>query len=188
MRTPLQHRQVHFPSIYPLCTEEEDDWHVLFACDTSCSCWEWEQAGLTHILQQLMQHFSSVIEVMMDICSVEEKSVAGHVAMVMWVVWNNRNNWLWNGQKRFATQLGNKQQLCYYILPTNQRQHQLFLSSLQWIVYPPNLTRDLYLALSSTCVRTLNKIIILFYSADLCHLNELSFQWHRIKLHILLQL
>jgi hypothetical protein len=66
----------------------------------------WEQAGLTHVLQQRMQHFSSVIEVIMDICSVEEKSVAGHVAMVMWVVWNSRNNWLWNGQKRFATQLG----------------------------------------------------------------------------------
>ncbi|PNX76126.1 hypothetical protein L195_g032071 [Trifolium pratense] len=81
MRTRLQHRQVHCPSIYPLCTEEEDDWHVLFTCDTSCSCWE--QAGLTSFLQQRKQHFSSVIEVIMDICSVEEKSVAGHVAMVI---------------------------------------------------------------------------------------------------------
>ncbi|PNX78110.1 cytochrome p450, partial [Trifolium pratense] len=38
--------------------------------------------------------------------SKENKEVAGRMAMMVWLIWNNRNQWLWNQEKRTATQLG----------------------------------------------------------------------------------
>ncbi|PNX77788.1 hypothetical protein L195_g033759 [Trifolium pratense] len=36
----------------------------------------------------------------------ESKEVAGRVALMIWLIWNNRNQWPWNQEKRTATQLG----------------------------------------------------------------------------------
>jgi hypothetical protein len=37
---------------------------------------------------------------------VEDKEVAGRCAVMIWTLWNNRNNWLWNNEKKSATSLG----------------------------------------------------------------------------------
>ncbi|MCI04612.1 hypothetical protein A2U01_0025659 [Trifolium medium] len=44
----------------------------------------------------------------MNICSTEGQCVAGCVALTDWVIWNNRNNSVWNDNKETGHQLGMK--------------------------------------------------------------------------------
>jgi ribonuclease HI len=77
---------------------------VLFGCEESKQCWT--VAGLQNIISSRLEQFHEVKEVIFDICSKETKEVAGRVALVIWLIWNNRNQWLWNHEKRNATQIG----------------------------------------------------------------------------------
>ncbi|PNX71733.1 hypothetical protein L195_g027616 [Trifolium pratense] len=36
----------------------------------------------------------------------ESMETAGRMAVMIWLLWNNRNQWLWNHEKKYATQLG----------------------------------------------------------------------------------
>jgi hypothetical protein len=56
----------------------------------------WQNAGLFACLQPRLQRCSTVKEVLFDICCHEEKEMAGKIAMLTWVMWNNRNNCVWN--------------------------------------------------------------------------------------------
>ncbi|GAU47116.1 hypothetical protein TSUD_98930 [Trifolium subterraneum] len=44
----------------------------------------------------------------MHICPYEDKNTAGKVAMLAWVLWNNRNNCVWNNEREPRQQLGVK--------------------------------------------------------------------------------
>jgi hypothetical protein len=68
----------------------------------------WQNAGLFACLQPWLQRCSTVKEVLFDICCHEEKEMAGKIAMLIWVIWNNRNNCVWNGEKEVGQQLGYK--------------------------------------------------------------------------------
>ncbi|MCH94606.1 ribonuclease H protein, partial [Trifolium medium] len=105
-RTQLRQHHVSCPAACELCSRyEEDTWHVLFECEESKNCWL--AAGLQHIIAARLQAFNSVRDVIFDICSSESKEIAGRMAMMIWdVLWNNRNQWLWNHEKKDATQLG----------------------------------------------------------------------------------
>jgi hypothetical protein len=46
--------------------------------------------------------------VLFDICCHEEKEMARKIAMLIWVIWNNKNNCVWNGEKEVGQQLGYK--------------------------------------------------------------------------------
>jgi ribonuclease HI len=63
-------------------------------------------AGLDTVISTRLDQFYEAKEVIFDICSKESKEVAGRVALMIWLLWNNRNQWLWNNEKRKATQLG----------------------------------------------------------------------------------
>ncbi|GAU44601.1 hypothetical protein TSUD_240930 [Trifolium subterraneum] len=65
----------------PSQVEDEDEYHILFASEASKEYWE--RADWMRVLQQCLQNYASVKEVIMDICSREEQNVAGHVAMVI---------------------------------------------------------------------------------------------------------
>jgi hypothetical protein len=41
-----------------------------------------------------------------DICCRESKEVAGKMALLLWVIWQNRNNYVWNEVKNTARQVG----------------------------------------------------------------------------------
>ncbi|PNX64530.1 hypothetical protein L195_g054067 [Trifolium pratense] len=60
------------------------------------------------IVLQRTQQFNMPIECLMDICKNTDKDTAGKAAMVIWVLWNNRNNWVWNHTKKSGQQLGHK--------------------------------------------------------------------------------
>jgi hypothetical protein len=47
-------------------------------------------------------------ECLIDICSNIDKYTAGSATFVVWVLWNNMNNWVWNQTKEHGQQLENK--------------------------------------------------------------------------------
>jgi ribonuclease HI len=104
-RTQLQQHHVQCPAVCELCRgANEDVWHVLFDCEESRNCWT--MAGLDTVISTRLDQFYEAKEVIFDICSKESKEVAGRAALMIWLLWNNRNQWLWNNEKRTATQLG----------------------------------------------------------------------------------
>ncbi|CAJ2667453.1 unnamed protein product [Trifolium pratense] len=104
-RTRLQHHHVQCPAICELCRgANEDSRHVLFDCEESKNCWN--VAGLYDVITGRLNQYNDAKEVIFDICSKESKDVAGRVAMTIWLIWNNRNQWIWNHEKRNALQLG----------------------------------------------------------------------------------
>ncbi|MCI22755.1 hypothetical protein A2U01_0043931, partial [Trifolium medium] len=44
----------------------------------------------------------------MKLCRNSDRKEAGKAAMLIWVLWNNRNNWVWNHEKDQGQQLGIK--------------------------------------------------------------------------------
>jgi hypothetical protein len=106
-RERLHERFVPRPLPCPICElHNETDWHILFECTNSVAAWQ--NAGLFACLQPRLQRCSTVKEVLFYICCHEEKEMAGKIAMLIWVMWNNRNNCVWNGEKEIGQQLGYK--------------------------------------------------------------------------------
>jgi hypothetical protein len=103
----LQDKHVPCPVLCPLCHEAyEDDWHVFFSCETSTLARQ--TAGLNNILDHRLQQGNSVRDIIHSICSFESKEVAGIFAMMLWVLWNNRNNMVWNDVSESGHNLGYK--------------------------------------------------------------------------------
>jgi ribonuclease HI len=103
-RVRLRARYVPCPSECPLCTNnDEDDWHVLFGCNDSQQVWI--EAGLRDIIEPRLLASNDVKSIIFDICRNESVSIAGHCAMVVWCLWNQRNNWVWNGVKDSAKEV-----------------------------------------------------------------------------------
>jgi hypothetical protein len=53
-------------------------------------------AGLDSILSHRIQHAATIQELILDVCSNESIEDAGRFAMLAWVLWQNRNNRVWN--------------------------------------------------------------------------------------------
>jgi hypothetical protein len=95
-RVRLRGRHVPCPSECPLCANnDEDDWHILFGCRESQLVWH--ESGLGDIIQPRSHASNDVKNINFDLCRTESISTVGHFAMVIWCIWNHRNNWVWNG-------------------------------------------------------------------------------------------
>jgi hypothetical protein len=104
-RKQLEEKHVSCSSLCPLCsTEEETDWHVLFNCAASMQALQ--TAGLGTVITRHTRHAVEVRNVIQVVYSCEEKGVAGLFSMVAWVLWNNRNNKVWNGDAEPGGNLG----------------------------------------------------------------------------------
>jgi hypothetical protein len=91
----------------PLCDQDnEDDWHVLCNCDINIQARQ--VAGLEQMLAPRLQQVSSIREVIHEVCSVEDKETARAFVMLMWVLWNNKNNRVWNDVNEPGRSLGLK--------------------------------------------------------------------------------
>jgi ribonuclease HI len=55
-----------------------------------------------------IQQDTSAKEVIMNFCRFNDQNDAGKATMVIWILWNNRNNWVWNQEKEQGQQLGLK--------------------------------------------------------------------------------
>jgi hypothetical protein len=77
----------------PLCNQEDEvEWHIFFTCEASAQARYY--AGLDNILVHRVQQLNSVKEVIFSIVSNEDKVTAGLFAVMMWVLWSNRNSQL----------------------------------------------------------------------------------------------
>jgi ribonuclease HI len=112
-RVRLQERHVQCPNICPLCDlESEDDWHVIYGCVSSKDAWQ--GAGLHDMIAPYIQQASTAKEFILKLCRHAERSVAGKAAMLLWSIWSNRNNYVWNHEKEMGQQLGHKA-LCLWL-------------------------------------------------------------------------
>ncbi|MCH94979.1 cytochrome P450, partial [Trifolium medium] len=63
---------------------------------------------LEEFIPQTAQQANSTAACIRDICRNAHNFTAGKVAMLIWVLWNNRNNCVWNNTKESGQQLGYK--------------------------------------------------------------------------------
>jgi ribonuclease HI len=106
-RTRLHDRCVPCPLICPICEHgNEDDWHIFFNCHESIQAIQ--SAGLDHVITARTQHFSTVAELIFSICTNEDRATAGRFAVLMWTLWKNRNDKVWNDVKEAGRSLGFK--------------------------------------------------------------------------------
>jgi hypothetical protein len=97
-RSRLKERYVPCSNECPFClNHDEDDWHTLFGCNKSRNVWI--EADMGEVLESRLRNFDNVGAVFFDICRNEPNNVAGTVAMIAWCLWQNRNNWIWNGAR-----------------------------------------------------------------------------------------
>jgi ribonuclease HI len=108
-RIRLQERCVPCPINCPLCDHnDENDWHFLFNCVDSVQGRIF--AGLDHVVTNRIQQFSNAKELILDICAKEDTHTAGQFAFLIWLLWKNRNNSVWNNEKETGRCLGVKAQ------------------------------------------------------------------------------
>ncbi|MCI60885.1 hypothetical protein A2U01_0082141, partial [Trifolium medium] len=60
------------------------------------------------IIQPRIQQAGLAKEVIHAVCSTVDKDTAGAFAMLVWVLWNNRNNNVWNDAHETGRNLGLK--------------------------------------------------------------------------------
>jgi hypothetical protein len=106
-RTRLQTRCVPCPLICPICEHiDEDNWHAFFNCHDSIHARQ--SAGLDHLVAARVQHISNAAELIFSTCSEEDCDIAGQFAMLLWTLWKNRNEKVWNNVKEAGRSLGFK--------------------------------------------------------------------------------
>jgi hypothetical protein len=104
-RMKLRNRHVQCPMECPLCVGElEEEWHIFLDCEAIKEAWH--SMGLQHIIQSRVNNCHDFCDLMFDICRNEAKQVAGKVAVMLWCIWQNRNNFVWNNNKMSAQQIG----------------------------------------------------------------------------------
>jgi ribonuclease HI len=104
-RVRLRSRCVQCPIECPLClTHEEDECHLFFNCGAVRDAWN--AMELSHIIQPRLHMFTNPKELIFDICMQESDISASRTATLMWFIWQNRNNKVWNDSSSNAHQLG----------------------------------------------------------------------------------
>jgi ribonuclease HI len=125
-RSRLQSRCVPCPLSCPLCDNDlEDDWHVVFDCEYSIQ--SRQTAGLQHVLDPWIQNGRNIKETILGICSRLDEETAGRFASLVWILWNNRNNCVWNNTKEQGRALGYKAKIFWddWNAAQHVQQHQL---------------------------------------------------------------
>jgi hypothetical protein len=103
----LQERHVPCPIECPICDYHvKNDWHFLVDCSVSAEAIN--IVGLDNLLTGRVLHLRTTADLILDICCVRDREVAGRFAMVVWTLWNNRNNKVWNEEQDRGRRLGQK--------------------------------------------------------------------------------
>jgi hypothetical protein len=106
-RVRLQEKHVSCPLQCPLCDQDfEDDWHAIITCNSSVQARQ--ACGIDHVLVQRIQQATTIKDLILDVCNDESKEVAGLFAMLVWVIWQNRNSKVWNAMHEIGRNLWQK--------------------------------------------------------------------------------
>ncbi|GAU30401.1 hypothetical protein TSUD_364470 [Trifolium subterraneum] len=104
-RSRLLERRVECTLNCPVCDEEiEDELHIFFRCAVARD--SWSAAGLSSVLHNATYQQTNVMDRIFTICSNESSDNVGRVAMLLWCIWHNRNDKLWNDNVQMPRQIG----------------------------------------------------------------------------------
>ncbi|GAU35438.1 hypothetical protein TSUD_375280 [Trifolium subterraneum] len=104
-RSPLLERRVECNLNCPVCDEEvEDELHIFFRCAVARD--SWSAAGLSSVLHNATYQQTNAMDRIFAICSNESSDTVGRVAMLLWCIWHNRNDKLWNENVQMPRQIG----------------------------------------------------------------------------------
>ncbi|GAU12879.1 hypothetical protein TSUD_73660 [Trifolium subterraneum] len=104
-RSRLLERRVECTLNCPVCDEEiEDELHIFFRCAIARD--SWSAAGLSSVLHNAMYQQTNVMDRIFAICSNESNDNVGRVAMLLWCIWQNGNDKLWNDNVQMPRQIG----------------------------------------------------------------------------------
>ncbi|GAU47873.1 hypothetical protein TSUD_404450, partial [Trifolium subterraneum] len=104
-RSRLLERRVECILNCPVCDEEfEDKLHIFFRCAVAQD--SWSAAGLSSVLHNAMYQQTNAMDRIFAICSNESSDTIGRVAMLLWCIWQNRNDKLWNDNVQMPRQIG----------------------------------------------------------------------------------
>ncbi|CAJ2668572.1 unnamed protein product [Trifolium pratense] len=92
---------LHF---HNLINEVEDDVHAFFTCASAQS--SWQAAGLSSVLGSAACQQGSAADRVFALCRNEDYATIGRVAMLLWSIWHNRNDKIWNVNVRSPNQIG----------------------------------------------------------------------------------
>ncbi|GAU34295.1 hypothetical protein TSUD_20010 [Trifolium subterraneum] len=104
-RSRLLERRVECTLNCPVCDEEiEDELHIFFRCAVARD--SWSAAGLSSVLHNATYQQTNAMDRIFAICSNESSDIVGRVAMLLWCIWKNRNDKLWNDNVQMPRQIG----------------------------------------------------------------------------------
>ncbi|GAU33334.1 hypothetical protein TSUD_165990 [Trifolium subterraneum] len=104
-RSRLLERRVECTLNCPVCDEEiEDELHIFFRCAVARD--SWSAAGLSSVLHNATYQQTSAMDHIFAICSNESSDTIGRVAMLLWCIWQNRNDKLLNDNVQMPRQIG----------------------------------------------------------------------------------
>ncbi|XP_058749172.1 uncharacterized protein LOC131622119 [Vicia villosa] len=107
---PTRRRLIQYhvpcPATCPFCHYQvEDSWHVFFGCSVTNQCWH--TTGLSNIIApRIINYHDDVFSLIMDICRREDSMLAGRFAVMIDILWRNRNNMIWNNESEDCSKLG----------------------------------------------------------------------------------
>ncbi|GAU39328.1 hypothetical protein TSUD_60790 [Trifolium subterraneum] len=104
-RSRLLERRVECTLNCPVCDEEiEDELHIFFRCAVARD--SWSAAGLSSVLHNSTYQQTNAKDRTFAICSNESSDTVGRAAMLLWCIWHNRNDKLWNDNVQLPRQIG----------------------------------------------------------------------------------
>ncbi|GAU28408.1 hypothetical protein TSUD_257360 [Trifolium subterraneum] len=104
-RSRLLEKRVECTLNCPVCDEEiEDELHIFFRCAVARD--SWSAAGLSSVLHNATYQQTNVMDHIFAICNNESSDTVGRVAMLLWCIWHNRNDKLWNDNVQMPRQIG----------------------------------------------------------------------------------
>jgi ribonuclease HI len=143
-RVKLSQRHVECTLLCPLCNiDVETDFHAFFNCPHVAQCWN--SAGLSHLINNRLLIFDNMQDLILDLCSQADSHDAGRAALLLWCIWQNRNDTVWNSNTTPANHLGQNalhlwlswQAAQHFSSRGNEQQQAASFGSIAWEKPPP---------------------------------------------------
>ncbi|KAJ1416901.1 Ribonuclease H-like superfamily [Sesbania bispinosa] len=100
----LQRKGVSCPATCAFCESAlENEWHVFFGCMNSIACWQ--KAGMWQLLEQPVSVSEGFQETAFFLLSSLQYNMKHKFAMVLWSLWKQRNEKVWEGVQRATSEV-----------------------------------------------------------------------------------
>jgi ribonuclease HI len=93
------------PTGCPLCDAGvEDDWHLVTTCPVTIDACR--AAGLEDLITSRLSRYTTTSALILDICRTTDRDIAGRFATLIWSLWQNRNNKVWQDDSDCGRRVG----------------------------------------------------------------------------------